>query len=597
MKNLKKFSPYLAAPTLALLLFILFFQAWKIDFSQPIFSYSADTLLSAFEIKTVLDEGWFFSNSFVGLPHITEKFYLHDFPLQADSFHFFIVKIFSYFSSNPFLIINCFFIFTFILISATSFVALRAFGISNFSATLISILYAFTPYHIARNVNHLFLSNYAVIPLVIMAALWIATDKIRIISIDKKKRYCLAPNRFFFIALTISIFVAMNGIYYAIYSAAIFIFAWFLRALQGGKFLNENGFSVLVLCFAIFFALACLYLPSFYYWFEHGLNSGAAIRDRDDSEFFGLKISSLFLPAGNHYIEYFAKVRGLFNEYTFEAESACESLGILGSVGFLFLLLWLLGKSFFDEKGSFLQKTIQKFSLKRDEQNLIAHLAGLNLLVVFFATVGGLVMFIAIPFPLIRSHARFSIFIAFLALFLIAIIFDKIIESKKKYAKIFVALIAFFALFDQVGRVPASSIQSESMTNKFRSDRDFVEKIEQAMPQGAMIFELPIVCFPECAGYDMMIGYLHSQKLRWSFPAMNGREVFDWQKKVSALEFENFIAEIKKIGFEGVYLDRAEFISRKKNWGDLRSFEAKLKSASEGQAIVSQNLRLVFFRI
>jgi phosphoglycerol transferase len=218
-------------------------------------------------------------------------------------------------------------------------------------------------------------------------------------------------------------------------------------------------------------------------------------------------------------------------------------------------------------------------------------------LVVFFATVGGLVMFIAIPFPLIRSHARFSIFIAFLALFLIAIIFDKIIESKKKYAKIFVALIAFFALFDQVGRVPASSIQSESMTNKFRSDRDFVEKIEQAMPQGAMIFELPIVCFPECAGYDMMIGYLHSQKLRWSFPAMNGREVFDWQKKVSALEFENFIAEIKKIGFEGVYLDRAEFISRKKNWGDLRSFEAKLKSASEGQAIVSQNLRLVFFRI
>ena len=173
-------------------------------------------------------------------------------------------------------------------------------------------------------------------------------------------------------------------------------------------------------------------MPSFYYWFEHGLNSGAAIRDRDDSEFFGLKISSLFLPAGNHYIEYFAKVRGLFNEYTFEAESACESLGILGSVGFLFLLLWLLGKSFFDEKGSFLQKTIQKFSLKRDEQNLIAHLAGLNLLVVFFATVGGLVMFIAIPFPLIRSHARFSIFIAFLALFLIAIIFDKIIESKKK---------------------------------------------------------------------------------------------------------------------------------------------------------------------
>lgn len=597
MKNLKKFLPYLAAPVLALMLFILLLQAWKIDFFQPIFSYSNDSLTSLFEVKNVIDEGWFFSNSFVGLPHITEKFYLHDFPLQADSFHFLLIKIFSYFSSNPFLILNCFFIFTFILISSTAFAALRASDVSNFSAILVSVLYAFTPYHFARNVDHLVLSNYAAIPLVIMVSLWIATGKIRLISIDKKERYSFAPNQFFFIAIAISIFVAANGIYYAFYSAVIFIFAWFLRALQGGKFLDENGFAVLVFCFAIFFMLACLYLPSFYYWLEHGANVSVGNRGQYDSEFFGLKISSLFLPIENHYIEYFSNVRKLFNEHTFEAESACESLGVLGSIGFLFLLLWLLGKSFVDEKKSFLQKTIQKFSLKKDEQNLIAHLAGLNLLVVLFATVGGLVMFIAIPFPLIRSHARFSIFIAFLALFLIAIIFDKIIESRKKYAKIFVTLITFFALLDQVGRVPASSIQSESIKNRFNSDRDFVKKIEQTMPQGAMIFELPTVCFPECIGYDMLIGYLHSKKLRWSFPAMDGREVFDWQKKVSALEFENFIAEIKKAGFEGIYLDRAEFISRKKSWIDLRSLEAKLRLVAKDQMIVSQNLRLVFFRI
>ena len=82
MKILQNLFGFLAAPALALIIFAILFQLWKIDLSQPIFSYDQDALFSVFQAKIIIDEGWFFESDKIGLPHDKEKFYSHDFPMH-----------------------------------------------------------------------------------------------------------------------------------------------------------------------------------------------------------------------------------------------------------------------------------------------------------------------------------------------------------------------------------------------------------------------------------------------------------------------------------------------------------------------------------
>ena len=148
------------------------------------------------------------------------------------------------------------------------------------------------------------------------------------------------------------------------------------------------------------------------------------------------------------------------------------------------------------------------------------------------------------------------------------------------------------ALLDQTPK--PSFIQSKEVKSRFLSDKNFVEKIESRLPQNAKIFTLPFMSFPEAAGgYANLIGYLHSKNLRWSYPSMRGRKSDAWQEKVSKLDFRNFIFELKKVGFSGVFINRPfyENLTGEK----LEKIEAKLKSVSTKPELISQDQKLVFF--
>ena len=604
MKILKTLSIYLIAPILTLAVFTIFFQVWKLDLQQPIFDYSEDAFVNLLIIKQIVETGWFFSNDFTGFPQLDGKFYLHDFPLGADSFNFLIIKILSYFSSNIFWIANCFFIFCFPLISFTSFIALRSFKISNFNAILISVLYAFLSYHFYRNIWHVLLSDYAAIPLAVMVAMWIMSNKIELLSLNKKNQFCLTPNRYFYYSFLIAVFVATNGAYYGFYSFIIFIFAWFISGFEKEKFLDRKIFPVIIICSTTLITMLALYLPSIFYWAANGPNGAVASRHSGDSVIFGLRIANLFIPPENSYLQYFRNLRIVFTEISNERESSAQYLGILAGAGFLFLLLWMIAKNFGEKTNSFLQNTIRKLSLRNEENDLISRLASLNLISILFATMGGFVMFMAASFPLLRSHARFTVFIAFFSFAMVAIIFDKIIEKKifnKKYlAHIFLVLIAALSLFDQIGKVSAQTAQSEKMKLKFAIDKNFIERIEAELPRESQIFVLPIYGFPEVFGdaYESLVGYLHSKELRWSYPSIVNRKSNLWQKKIEKMEFNKFILEIKKAGFTAVFIDRPHYAYYLENdWEKARVMEKNLRKIAKKPAIVSKDLRLVLFEI
>jgi phosphoglycerol transferase len=586
MKNsyFKNFIFFIATLFTTSLILTIIIKPWQIDFSLPLFSYHYDNIAFHFFVKTIIDNEGFNINKFVGLPY---GFNLFDYPINSDLSYIIILKLFSYISDNVFIVANYFFISGFLLISATSFIALRAIGIEHFIALIIAILYSFLPFHFYWNTYHAFNSYYYIIPLLVMICVWILQNRISVFSY-KNKQLSLNFNYEFYVSLVIALFMAISGVYYAYYSCIMLIFVWMIKIIK-----NEKNNSIIPLLIAIILIISFyLQIPSFQYWNEFGSNKALIRRSAFESDVFGLRLIYFLLPIENHYLKYLSNIKELFNNFM-QWENSAQSLGIIGSIGFVFLLLWLLVKNH-SNQNLLLQKTLTRFALNFKDQDLISNLASLNILSLLFASAGGLVMFISISFPFIRSHARFSVIIAFLSLLTIAVLLNsyaKKIKSKFIF-NLFLMIILIVGIFDQIGVTKFENQNAEIISN----DQEFVKKIEELLPKNSAVFELPLINFPEGSTYDMIRPYLISKQLKWSAPTIYKRESSLWQEKIIKKDFKHFIASLKAAGFSGIYIDRTQYI-RLHKIEKLQKLERQLEIISIAPKIISNNNQLIFFAI
>src|SRR5829696_1315471 len=147
--------------TLTCLLVILLLRLWRADLHAP-FLYQRDALVNLMIIKGVLQHSWWLENPDLGAPFGQE---LYDFPVMVgDSLHLALIKLLGVFSSDPFLILNLFFLLSFPLVALVSFLVLRQLGVSAAVALVCSVLYALAPYHFWRGGRHVFLSAYYSVP-------------------------------------------------------------------------------------------------------------------------------------------------------------------------------------------------------------------------------------------------------------------------------------------------------------------------------------------------------------------------------------------------------------------------------------------------
>jgi phosphoglycerol transferase len=193
---------------------------------------------------------------------------------------------------------------------------------------------------------------------------------------------------------------------------------------------------------------------------------------------------------------------------------------------------------------------------------MLDNLSILNGWAVLVATIGGFgTVFAYLISPQIRSYNRMSAYIAFFALFTIALLLD--VLSKKYFQTrfkriLFYSLIVFFTYFgllDQTPRMPG--VDYKWTETAYRHDQEYFKQIDSVMPDKAMIFQLPVYSFPEDVNYDHMRGYLQSDKLRWSAGAMKDRQIYNWQKVVEAKSVNEMLEELAILDFSGLYIDRA----------------------------------------
>jgi phosphoglycerol transferase len=153
------------------------------------------------------------------------------------------------------------------------------------------------------------------------------------------------------------------------------------------------------------------------------------------------------------------------------------------------------------------------------------------------------------------------------------------------------AAILLVAVLDETSGADVPPYRANAV--EYDSDEAFVGVIEHRLPAGAMVFQLPVVAFPESPrparmkDYDHFVGYLHSRNLRWSYGGMKGREA-DWQDTLAGQPTELLLARLAAVGFTGLTVDRFGYAD------NASILEADL-SRIAGPPAVSRNGRLSFF--
>jgi len=550
------------------------------DLGVP-YLYHYDFLYNSTLVKGILDHGWVLTNPSLGAPG---GLAMHDYP-EVANVNFLMMKLIALFTSDWAKVINLFYVLTFPLAAVSALYVFRQFRVPLPVALTGSLLFAFAPYHYLR-LHHLVYTNYAFIPLVTLVLLWIMSGKRLIVFRDADSgrwKFNIRSGPALG-CIVIALLVSGSVIYYSFFSC------FFLLVAGAVGYLNRRNagalFTSWILIGVICAGVALQMTPSWIYKMSHGSNPLVVLRSPKETEEYGLKIAQLLLPVAKHRVTWMGQLRDRYDRTApLNNENRFVSLGLAGSVGFLALLIGLL------------RRTVNK-----DGDDLKFNLAGLNISALLLGTVGGFSSLFAYWVNAqIRAYNRISIFIEFFAIFalvlFLAYVYEKFLRTRFSpivgYAMCGVILV--LGLLDQTPttfKTPYPLIKEQ-----FAEDASFFKRIEQSLPEGAMVFQLPFVGFPISKGpsrmvpYDHVRGYLHTSTVKWSYGAITGRKTNIWQQSVSLLPVKDMVDILVLSGFHGIYLDRLGYVDDGRQM--IQSFSRILGRGS----ISSDGGRKVFFQL
>jgi phosphoglycerol transferase len=527
--------------------------------SLPI-TYSGDGIGASMGIKGIIDNGQPYTNSYLGAPGAAEFL---DWP-SADGLLTLEIWLISRFTSNYVAVLNLFALLTYPLIAFASAWAMRRLGLSRPSAFVFSLLYGSIVFHQSRLQLHLFLSAYFIVPLAValIATVVLAErdcDGVTAGDGSGAPRLLGVPAW----GWVMSAAAGACGIYYAFFTAVLTVSAAILASLAARDYRRLIPAAVVVV--VIVGAIAVQFAPSYVYWRSAGPNNIASVRQAGESDLFALRVTQLVFPRSNHRLPRFAEAKASYYQGLTAINPGLStiaydsSLGIVGTAGFLLLIVWALVSPL--------------RAPPKQPSGTPAKLTLLNLTALLLATVGGFGSVLAfLGFPQIRAYDRMTPFIAFVSLAAMAWAADTLLPQITQRlsagrlwlrygvpAMILVAILAF-GLWDQTS--PADTPPYGTIAAQFDSDRVFVDSIESSLPSGASIFQLPYVPFPESAGvngtggYDQLRLYLHSRRLHWSAGAFMGRPSAAWQVQVASLPPAEMVAAVRAREFSGIAIDR-----------------------------------------
>jgi phosphoglycerol transferase len=426
------------------------------------------------------------------------------------------------------------------LLAATSFYFVCLYLQYNIFLSLAGAsLFALSRYLFYRGIMHLSLTYYWHVPLGLLVA-WFCLTDVNLGQHRKKLLFCVA----------VAVLHGIQNVYYSWMFLQLLGLATLIRVLRqrswSSLFPPVFVGSTLV---ATFIVMNC---DTFYYGLMHKGNSAAVVRSFSGLEVYSLKPLELAIPNVHSFIAFRSWANNAYyGRALFLGEAGSAYLGIVGLFG-LGLLLW----------------RVMKGVSKKSFDDIPSHLWGL-LWVFAYSVLGGLNAVLGLMgLVLFRGSNRFSIvLLAIILLYLVRSLTFLTQRWKSQRVLVAAASLATLGIWDQVP--PRESYRNPQNIRPFtEGDRQMVATIEGQLPRKAMVFELPVMEFPEVpptlgvGDYEHFRPYLYSHALRFSYGDDKGRFRTRWQSEAANLPGSAMVDVLERYGFSALLINRKGYVDK-----------------------------------
>jgi hypothetical protein len=410
------------------------------------------------------------------------------------------------------------------------YVACRLLNASWIWSCAGALVFAFSRFAFAHGLHHLTVAYVWHVPLCLVVCEWLM----------RGEGIKLGERRFGF-ALFVAFITGVQNVYYTYLFVQLVFFGGLIQAWQRGW---RRALPAAAIIGASAAAFVLMNLNSIFYRLVYGENGGAVVREYRWLEIYGLKLVDLVVPPPDHVFPPFAAWGASHLKEVVLSPGEMPPTAYLGLLG-LGALSWLVIVSW-------------RRALHR---SLLPLEAFVLLWIILYASVGGINSVLgAMGFQMFRSTTRYSIFILCIVL-MYAVRRLSLLEIRKQaLVYVLAAGAVLIAWWDQAPpRITDGDVAE--ISSQVASDRHFTENMEQRLSPGAMVFQIPVMDFPESpvpgiGSYDHLRPYLYAHNLRFSFGTDKGRPEGDWQQQLAGLSLNGLVARLESDGFGAIYVNR-----------------------------------------
>ncbi len=400
-----------------------------------------------------------------------------------------------------------------------------------------ALLFAYTYHTFHRGLAHFSFVFTWTVPLGLLAV-WLVAQSRRLEWRSPGAALCLG----------VALALGVSNPYYLFFWGQLLLWAlvaqWF-----GGRRRANLGIGLA----AGLVALAAFALTNAETWLHVQEPEGLPLLTRNygGTERYALKPLELFIPPQYHRIELLASFGDRYNRWSdWRGEGYMPYLGVVGVAG----LAWLAAA------------TVRRL-LRREPLPGQALSAGWLLA---YATVGGVTNLLAFfaGFQVFRATNRAAIFLSALVLVFLMVRLSRLTARWAAPWRLAAAFgIAAFGVFDQLPRRWPPEVRAR-MAVDATSDLKLGVELEAALPRGAMVFQIPVLGFPEVvpphrlADYEHFRPFLVTESLRFSYGAAKFRSRSRWQRDLENLPVADLVRRLESYGFAALYLNRKGYEDR-----------------------------------
>lgn len=437
---------------------------------------------------------------------------------------------------------NLSFLFAHIFAALGFFAAGRIAGISRLWSAVSSLAFGLAPFVFAHSPHHV--QPAYVWPVAFFPLVW------RVVSTQPGLVW---GSRLFWLAVGFGFVTGLHFVYFTnIFCQLVLLGA----AIQWYRTRDAAAFrAALAVIGAAALGFALNNVDGWTYRLFHEPNSGAFVREYKWLEIYGLKLVDLIIPPINHRSDLFAGFATAHRAGAPLLDEGGSYLGIVGLLAFAWVVVDAVRAGL---RGRF---------------DLVPIEAWWILWIVLVFTTGGLNAIAgAAGFTMFRAACRYAVVILVISLLYGARRLTEIQSDSASRATdgtqgilwgTIAAVLGLTILWDQVPR-PPSPDYTNAIAILVDSDRRFTAEMEAALPDGAMVFQLPVMEYPESpvpgvGSYEHFRPYLYSSRLHYSFGTHKGRERDAWQKELATQPIDKVVPELVRRGFAAIYINRRGF--------------------------------------